>query len=190
MEIIAITGLKRSGKDTICDYLVDKYGFQKLSFAGPLKDACKAIFKFSDEQLYGDEEKEKIDPRWDISPRKALQYVGTEMFRDMMGNIIQNLDKDIWLKCMEISIEECKNSKIVINDCRFENEIDFIIKKMNGTVHRVMRTNNTNINVNNNDIHSSEQNIMNFTINGKEIINNGTLNELYEKIDNLFDNKK
>src|SRR5579863_3132559 len=56
--IIGITGRKRSGKDTVGNYLVEHYGFVKVSFADTLKEACKIIFGFSDEQVYGDELKD------------------------------------------------------------------------------------------------------------------------------------
>ena len=51
--IIGLGFKARSGKDCVADYLVGKYGFQKLSFADSLKGACKEIFHLSDEQLYG-----------------------------------------------------------------------------------------------------------------------------------------
>lgn len=38
--IIGITGLKRSGKDTAGDFLQDVHGFERISFAGPLKRVC------------------------------------------------------------------------------------------------------------------------------------------------------
>jgi hypothetical protein len=42
--IIAISGLKFSGKDTIANYLVKKYNFARVSFADPLKDMVSKEF--------------------------------------------------------------------------------------------------------------------------------------------------
>lgn len=38
IKVFALSGWKQSGKDTTADYLVKKYGFNKLSFASALKD--------------------------------------------------------------------------------------------------------------------------------------------------------
>jgi len=52
-SLIGFLAKKRHGKDTSADYLVKKYNYKKLSFAKPIKDACKILFGFTDEQLYG-----------------------------------------------------------------------------------------------------------------------------------------
>jgi len=66
-KIIAFCGLAGSGKDTACNYLVDR-GYQKMSFAAPLKQMAKIAFGFSDEQLYGPSSKrEEQDTRYPFS---------------------------------------------------------------------------------------------------------------------------
>ena len=45
--IIGICGLQSSGKDTLGNILVEKYGFKKLSFAGVLKDIVSILFGWS-----------------------------------------------------------------------------------------------------------------------------------------------
>ena len=67
--IIALSGKKRSGKDTVADYLVERFGFVKYGFADPIKEIGKIMFDFSEEQLNTDK-KEEIDKRWGISPRQ------------------------------------------------------------------------------------------------------------------------
>ena len=47
-NIIAICGAKRSGKDVLAKYLINKYKYEKLSFAEPLKKAVKELFNFND----------------------------------------------------------------------------------------------------------------------------------------------
>jgi len=58
--IIGFAGKKRSGKDTIANYLVNKYNFRRYAFGGPVKEVCRILFGFDDEQLYGDR-KEELD---------------------------------------------------------------------------------------------------------------------------------
>ena len=69
---------KRVGKDTVADYLVNKYGFVKYSFGQPIKEVAKIMFDFSDEQLNGDL-KEAVDIRWGISPRQFFQDFGSSL---------------------------------------------------------------------------------------------------------------
>lgn len=118
--IIGITGKKGAGKDTVADILTE-YGFVKKSFAQPLKESLRIMFNFSDEQLYG-EKKEEIDSRWNISPRNAMQFFGTDILRKM--------DEDFWIKHMEQRLTE---KLIVIPDVRFSNEIE-VIKKRGGYI--------------------------------------------------------
>ena len=44
--IIALTGKKGCGKDTIANYLVEKYGFINYGFADPIKEVGKILFGF------------------------------------------------------------------------------------------------------------------------------------------------
>ena len=43
--IIGVNGRARSGKDTIAKVMIDKFGFQKISFADPLKNICSDAFE-------------------------------------------------------------------------------------------------------------------------------------------------
>ena len=83
--IIGITGKKHNGKDTVGDYY-EKLGFVKLSFAQPLKQVCKCIFDFDNDQLYGDK-KEQIDEYWKVKPRTIFQYVGTVIITSCLHEV-------------------------------------------------------------------------------------------------------
>lgn len=122
MKIIGIVGKKRSGKDTVADYLVQNYGYIKLSFASPLKEIIKTLFDFDDEQINGNE-KEIIDDYWNITPRRAMEYIGTNVFRKNISELIPNIGENFWSdilynKCKKIS-EKNNDVKIVISDVRF-----------------------------------------------------------------------
>jgi len=179
LEIIGITGYKNSGKDTLAEYFINK-GYHKISFADSLKEACKAIFSFSDDQLHNQNFKEKEDIYWKHSPRELLQKIGTELFRNTLPKICTNIDKDIWIRSIERKILklniENKITKFVIPDVRFENEAEFI-RKNKGTIIFINR------NILNNDFHESENkiNIIKYDI---KINNNNTISDLYAAIDN------
>lgn len=138
--IIGVVGFIGSGKGTAADILVKKHGFTKLSFADTVKDATAAIFGWPRPLLEGDTDesrawREAKDDWWserfgyDISPRLALQMMGTEAGRDVFH-------PDIWIHSLERKMEMYPN--VVIADVRFPNEIAFIQSK-GGFVVRVCR---------------------------------------------------
>jgi dephospho-CoA kinase len=184
MLLVGIAGQKYNGKDTIADYLVSKYGFIKLSFGSKLKELCKIVFGFTEEQLYGSK-KESYDEFWNITPREIYQYLGTDIFRKDIQKIIPNIDETFWVKCVEKEINQIikinPNAKIVISDVRFINEVS-MIKSLNGIIIRVIRPNNIHI-----DLHESEQQIPFLNVD-HEIINDQSLDELYKKIDDIYIN--
>lgn len=174
--LIGILGYKFSGKDTVADYLVKKYNYTKVSFAQPLKDICKILFNFTDEQLYGNK-KEDLDNKWGISPRQAFQFIGTEVFRDKIHELLPNIKDNFWLTLCLDNYKNNKN-KTVIADVRFQNEID-TIRSNSGIIIKIIRPSLIS-----NDDHASE-NIGNL-IGDIEIINDSSLEDLYKKIDNIF----
>lgn len=138
--IYGVCGFIGSGKNTVGDIL-EENGYQKLSFAATLKDATAAIFGWPRHLLEGDtaesrEFREKNDEFWserlhgrEITPRKILQQMGTEVMRN-------NFDQNVWLYSLERRIDPNKN--YVITDARFQNEIKFI-KELGGKIIVVER---------------------------------------------------
>lgn len=142
-KVIAITGLKGSGKDTIASIICkhDK-SFKTIAFADRLKDVCALLFNWEREMLSGRfvesrEWREKPDEFWtkelgvEFTPRRALTSVGTDIIR---GTIFNN----IWDIIVKKEILDNPNINFVITDCRFANEIR-MIKNLNGTIVQVER---------------------------------------------------
>ncbi len=128
-RIISLSGLAGAGKDTVADYLCSEHGYQRISFASPLKDACAAIFGWDREMLEGRTAaaraaREVADPFWStrldqpgFSPRRALQCLGTDVLRN-------HFHADLWLAALEHRIAAAgPEERFVITDCRFENEL-------------------------------------------------------------------
>jgi hypothetical protein len=140
--IIGICGWIGSGKDTVAEYLVNKHGFVRESYAGTLKDAVANVFGWNREWLEGltpesREWREQVDPWWSerlniphLTPRWVLQQWGTDVCRKAFHN-------DIWIASLESKLRD-KKDNIVISDCRFPNEIKSI-KKQGGVVIWVKR---------------------------------------------------
>lgn len=181
--IIGITGLKTSGKDTSADYLLKTIpNSHKLSFADPLKSACRELFGFNNAQLYGDK-KETPDEFWfGLTPRKVMQFFGTELVRNHMGELHEQIGNNFWIKCMEKQmsnvVESETNAVIIIPDVRFENEFQ-MIKRHGGIIIRINRPG-----LDQTDMHESEKYCMQFEAD-REVINDGSIEDLHEKLNSI-----
>ena len=182
--MIGFLAKRKRGKDTACDFLVKNYGYTKKAFADPLKKGVQELFGFTDEQLYT-EKKEEIDSVWGVSPRKCFQVMGTDVVRNLFPTILlPNIGKDFWVKRADVwydnTIDQTKGL-VVWSDVRFQNEVDFILKN-GGIVVKIERPELDVLSDEITDNHDSElgiDNIDNYTI---SIVNDGTLEEFYDKI--------
>ena len=188
MVLLGLMGTKGSGKTTGATYLVENYDFIDKSFAECLKRECKELFLFTDEQVFGtQEQKETPDPRWfGCSPRKALQYVGTDLLRNNLDTIMPGLGKNIFTHHFklwyEAELKKNPNLRIVVSDVRFQNEIDFI-QRLGGVVIKIDRPGTLT-----NDMHPSELELQSITSYNYLVNNSGSLVEFYEHIQQyLFD---
>ena len=184
MVLIGILGRKRSGKDTMADYLVQKYDFHKITLAGPLKEACRSLFNFSDDQLYG-ESKEEEDPFWKITPRKALQYLGTDIIRNKINKLIPWIGDRFWLERFgaeyrALQYKYGKDVNVVLADLRFQNEIDFLVQ-YHGVVIKVERPNHVI-----HDDHESERLQDEITGYHHRIVNDQSIEHYYKQIKQLI----
>ena len=174
-NIVGVTGRKYNGKDTLGNYLVSQHGYKRLAFADALKDACRCVFGFDDEQLYGGK-KEEIDEFWRTSPRIALQYIGTELFRNQLNQIMPHVEHNIWVEVIRRKIIKERqinpDTKFVITDVRFPNEIN-MVRDFEGVLVRVKR----DLCQNATDVHASEIEIDNLDVD-HEVDNNGTKDEM------------
>jgi hypothetical protein len=209
--IIGFVGFIGSGKDTAADYLVNFHGFRRDSFANTLKDAVAAVFGWDRVLLEGRtkearEWREQRDEWWsnrlgqDITPRRILQYWGTEVCR-------QGFHDDIWIASLENKIRKTGDN-IVISDVRFPNEIK-AIHNSGGLVVRVKRGDDPEwyqdaVNMNSGPtnmswaiskmriehlgIHASETAWVGKDID-LEIDNNGTIDDLFSQIRNLVEDQ-
>ncbi len=147
-QVVGVCGLPGCGKDALASILVERHGFVRLSFASRLKDVVSCMFGWDRGMLEGASPesraaRERPDEWWarrlgipDLSPRRALQIVGSDAMR-------QGMHPEIWLACMERDIDALAKHgrpiKIVIPDCRFPNELDMIAGRLGGQVVHVMR---------------------------------------------------
>jgi hypothetical protein len=196
-NIIAICGAKRSGKDVLAKHIVANRGFKKLSFAEPLKKAVRELFNFTDIQVGIDEEnamgdeKDIIDERWGISPRKALQFFGTEIMQHNIDGLIPNTNRgflaDILLS--HISGDACDSCDgYVISDMRFLHEYNKLKSSAKVRSLIVIKINRPSINIpdDKGDTHISEKEYLDIPYD-VEIVNDGTISDLTDLFDIFYD---
>ena len=159
------------GKDAAAEFLVDKYGFKQLKFADTLKDVCCTVFGWDRYQLEDQNFKATEDSFWEITPRRALQLVGTDAMRN-------NLRQDIWVKALERKIRATYHQNYVITDVRFPNEAEAILR-WGGHVIRIDRPGYSSTDPNQ---HASETALLDYPKWTCSIDNDGTVEDLQKKV--------
>lgn len=176
VTVIGIAGYARSGKDTVADYLVEHYGYEKVSFSTPMKEAMYRLnprITINESvnnpirigvDVYGWEGLKERSP--DV--RGLLQRFGTEVGREMFG-------ENFWVDYALNSIVD--GTKVVISDVRYPNEVN-AIKALGGKVYRVERDG-----VGPANSHASENGLDGYEFDG-ELQNNESVEWLYRLIEN------
>lgn len=164
MTLLAFGCEARVGKDTAVDYLIGKKGGTKKSFAAPLYD----ILRYTHTRL-------RLKTRKD---RKFLQLVG-DWGREQNEHIFINV------LLREIDIE---TGNVYVSDVRYSNEF-FSLKNRGFTMIRLTRDNRFVSADTNLTSHSSENSLQDYPW---DIImsNNGSLDDLYTKLDQVYSNSK
>jgi hypothetical protein len=160
MKRIAFGYKMRSGKDTAVEYLMNKYGGVRVSFADPLYDIL-----YYAQNVCGFEK---------AKDRKFLQFIGTEWAREK--------DNDVWINMALRKTNESLGN-VYVSDVRFRNEFD-AMKKNNFVLIKINRDSGQK------NSHSSETELDLVPDHEWDFIfdNNGTLEEFYSKIDLCMNN--
>ena len=135
--LVGLAGYKRSGKDTTGEVMASILGCQRIAFADPIKDAVRAILRAQgvdevtiEECIDGDLKEAPCPCLQHKSPRYAMQTLGTEWGRGMLGD-------DIWVKAA-LNRAAASDKGTIITDVRFPNEAA-AIREAGGVVIRVSR---------------------------------------------------
>lgn len=148
--VVGMIGRKRSGKDSFASVLVEEFGFTKVAFADPLREAALDLDPIVHVQTVDQPDYPGCDPElvvarlseivrdfgWEKAKdgypevRRILQYLGTE--------VVRKREPDFWIRRAEETIRKI-NGPVVVTDVRFENEAE-LVKALGGHTVRVLRS--------------------------------------------------
>lgn len=130
--IIGISGKRGVGKTTAANYLVEIHRFKKVSFGDKLKEMAGWLLPFKPID-FSPSGKEKKFMDYDWTPREFLIN---------FGQFMRYHDPEYWLKYSDV--DQDTKGKIVIDDVRFPNEVDYL-KSLGAKIIRINRFENLNI---------------------------------------------
>jgi hypothetical protein len=165
-KLIGLTGYAQSGKDTVANILVEKYGYRRVAFADKIR-----------EFLYD------VNPLVACSPtgylKDLVDLVGWDKAKqeNQVRRLLQDLgvsarkvfNEDFWIQAALSDMHP--SERIVVTDVRFTNEANYI-ERFEGQLWRVVRPGVEAVNS-----HISETELNGFT-SDHTIVNGGTLEDL------------
>lgn len=199
ITLVGIMGHAGSGKDFVGNCTLSRYDNCYIeAFSDSLKKGCAEIFGLTEYVFNAREYKEQEDPFWNVSPRKILQFVGTEFFRDAIIDLIPGITDNFWIKRLAGKLNGlsrsdsdgayCNGDTVVITDVRFKNEFQWILDN-NGVIIQLIRPGISAVGLAN---HASESSFITEPQIGVDnvyvIFNTGTLENLNEKVQEIIDN--
>jgi hypothetical protein len=206
MILIGISGAANCGKDTACNYIANQYNFVKIAFADEIKRILMEVYSLSYQQLWGESKNRSLyDPRYKIP--NSDEYLTARLGSQAFGDCGRSLYENTWVDYTFKQIKELQTSyfmdyedkrgifknylnpgkkNVVVSDCRYINELNKI-KDMGGKVVRIKKT--VTPLKGRTGKHSSEVNqhlILNSYFD-EIIYNDGSIQDLYKKIDQFME---
>ena len=167
--IIGLTGYAQSGKDTVANILVEKYGYTRIAFADKIREFLYDMNPMYD-SIAGEPRfvKSAVDRYgWDVAKqdphiRRLLQNTGVSARKTFGENhwvveAFKNIDRD---------------KDYVVTDVRFTNEAEWLKDIYNGQLWRIKRPGVEAVNS-----HVSEHELANYKVD-QIFMNGGSLDDL------------
>lgn len=173
-QIVGIMGRKRSGKDTIGAYLSREHGYVTTAFAAPLKEAL-----FLMDPLVTDNGLRISDLVQTVGWEAAKSKPEVRRSLQRFGDAARFLQPDIFVRTLvdQLPGADAPDLRVVVTDVRRLNEAR-ALAEVGAMLVRVRRPE-----VEDGDTHPSETEFMQYDGPVREILNSGTLAELYAAVD-------
>jgi len=182
MKIIALTGPKGSGKDTVADIIVNRYQHvTRVAFADPIKTVVQHIFKLdkTNNDQYDRIKRSRIEICGGNHETTWKNVDGRHVVREI-GMIMRSYDPSQFTKYVSDQIDKAlKSSKIfVVTDLRFDNEY-IMLKEYGAEIIKILRPEYHY------DGHITERGFDDYLVD--RIINNdGSLEALEKQVNTIF----
>jgi len=193
MYKIAITGKANTGKNTLGELVIDGlnqriceernravYTLQTryIAFADPLKKMARIAFPIIPRKwLYGSSKY-----RSEVIPgafKEGVPLTVRQLLIDLGNDFGRKYQSDLWIRNLEHRVNKLSKGKaqaIVVTDCRFRNEFDYL-KKAGFYQIRLLRDSHTKIN----DVSETNQDGILDSEFDYVVNNNGTLSDLVKE---------
>ena len=132
--ILGLTGPPGSGKDTLADYLVEKYNFKRVAFADPIRAQVKFLLQL------------KTDNEYDIVKRSnllMLNHPGREHLIDgrhlvrEIGMLMLSYDKRQFCQYVVDTINSDQPNNYVVTDLRMQHEYDCLKDELKADIIKI-----------------------------------------------------
>ena len=178
--VIAIAGLKGSGKNTAADLIIDLYkdrqSFQTIAFADPIRKQIEHIFDLNGSDKQYDSFK-RSTMLYNVGYPGSMSIYARRAVREI-GMLMRSYDEDQFTRYVSEKINADRSKTWIITDLRFENELDFLMSS-NALIVKVNRKVEQ-------DNHITERGIDD-SFCTHIFDNNGSEDNLKEQIKNEFD---
>ena len=171
-KIFILAGKARAGKDTVSEMIREYYKDKKtinLQYSSYIKEYAKKISDW--------------DGSDETKPRALLQELGTEIIR-------KQIDFNFFVKRIigDIKVYSFFFDVIVISDARAKVEIDEVRKEFNNVYAiEIVRPNFDNGLSGNEQKHFTENDLNDYNNYDYQLVNDGTLEDLNQKVIELMD---
>ena len=140
MLIVALSGWKGSGKDSVAKFMVEEHGFKRIAFADVLKDMVAETYKIPRSYMDDIQYKESALLNMPVRPVDKFSKMITEFMHKefapvdgslywspralciLEGSIKRSADPDYWVS-RALSKANDPHGKYVITDVRYRSEL-------------------------------------------------------------------
>ena len=157
MVVLGVSGWKKSGKDTLADFLINKEGYERVAFADVLKEITAETYGLDKNIFYNQSVKEAPIKSLPVNPKdeftKTIANFMEKEFRTedgkigcilsdrlywtpralliLEGSIKRAVNCDFWVQKTFNKIQEIQKNenkyRFVITDLRYKNEMESLV---------------------------------------------------------------
>lgn len=204
-KIIALSGWRGSGKDTVADHLVTKHGYSRVSFAALLKDEVSRMYNLPRHWLDDPIQKERILTQFPIIPTDSFSGAVHDLLRAELakgqgywtprailileGSVKRAVHPNYWVSRAVEKIRNTSQNRFVITDMRYKSEADILKLMLDPTDLKASRFDVSTWRINRwhfvDTEDPSERDLDNYKFD-QQIYNRGTTSELHKQVDRVL----